>query len=323
MISARRERYDPGMRRSVAASALLHAALLAATLLSLPAPKIPDAGEGMSFEVQFESAPKGPAHGPIAKRSPTPSPKPTQPVPPKKQPIAENTAPPPPPPPAPVPTQAAQPLPTPPKPIAVPPAPALSETPAPVKLQRTKPEEKPAPAQSIPKPIEPVTAPPSPSTTSQPHPTKNPAMDSDSLENTLAKLRATTKSAQAPTAKANPDSGGALADSGDPNSNDTNSLTAAERGAIGDAVRPCWTRDAGALNADKLQVMLTVTTGPDGVVHLAHVAPSDIDRVNGDPVLLAFSDRAVNALLDVQCATLPLPQSMLGQVHTFTFRFSP
>ena len=32
-----------------------------------------------------------------------------------------------------------------------------------------------------------------------------------------------------------------------------------QRGAIGDAVRRCWTYDAGALGADKFRVLLTVT----------------------------------------------------------------
>jgi len=314
---------NPVMRRSVVVSALLHLLVLLAALLSLPVEKLPDSGQGAAFDVQFEGAPKAPARGPVARRSPTPGPKPTQPQQPKQQPFAPNTAPPPPPPPAPAPTKAAQPTPTPPKPIPVPPAPTPTPTPAPVKIQPTKPTETPSAATSIPTPPEPVPVPPSVSTTSQPNPTKNPAADSDSLENTLAKLRATTKDNQAPTAKANPESGGAAEDSGNPNSDDTSALSADQRGAIGDAVRPCWTRDSGALNADKLQVMLQVVTDGSGIVREVHVAPADLDRVNADPVLLAFSDRAVNALLDAKCATLPLPQSMLGSVHSFIFRFSP
>jgi len=314
---------NPVMRRSVVVSALLHLLILLAALISLPSQPLPEASEGTSFEVEFQSTIKAPVKGPSAKRSPTPSPKPAQPQPPKPQPIADNTAPPPPPPPAPAHAEAAQPIPTPPKPIPLPPAPTPTPTPTPVKLQPVKPTPTPSVEQSIPTPPEPVPAPPSQSATSQPNPAKNTAESSDALEETLAKLRSTTKADQPPTAKANPDNGGSLADTGSPDSDDTSALTADQRGAIGDAVRPCWTRDAGALNADKLQVKLEVETDSAGVVRVVHIAPDDLDRVNADPVLRAFSDRAVNALLDAQCATLPLPPSMLGHNNIFTFRFSP
>ena len=313
----------PRLRWSLGFSLLLHLLVLLAVLISLPPANLPEAANGTSFEVQFESVPKAPAKGPIARRSPTPSPRATQPQQPKPQPIAPDTAPPPPPPPAPPKAQAAQITPTPPKPIPTPPTPALTPTPTPVKVEQPKPAQNQALATSIPTPPEPVPVPPSPSTTSQPNQTKNPAPDSDSLLNTLAKLRSVTKDNAPPTAVANPESGGSTADSGNPNSDDTSKLTAAQIGAIGDAVRPCWTRDAGAFHADQLHVLLQVVTDQNGVVREAHVAPSDLDRVNSDPVLLAFSDRATNAVLDAKCATLPLPPSMLGQVHTFSFLFNP
>ena len=39
--------------------------------------------------------------------------------------------------------------------------------------------------------------------------------------------------------------------------------------------------------------------------------------------LRVFSERAVRAVLDPQCANLPLPQNMLGKTNVLTFRFSP
>jgi hypothetical protein len=36
-----------------------------------------------------------------------------------------------------------------------------------------------------------------------------------------------------------------------------------------------------------------------------------------------FSERAIRAVLDPNCANLPLPPKMLGQVREFTFRFRP
>ncbi|MBN8909221.1 MAG: hypothetical protein J0H99_22055, partial [Rhodospirillales bacterium] len=37
----------------------------------------------------------------------------------------------------------------------------------------------------------------------------------------------------------------------------------------------------------------------------------------------AFSERAIRAVLDSRCATLPLPREMLGQTRTWDFRFRP
>jgi hypothetical protein len=36
-----------------------------------------------------------------------------------------------------------------------------------------------------------------------------------------------------------------------------------------------------------------------------------------------FSERAIRAVLDPQCANLPLPPALLGQNREFTFRFRP
>ena len=59
--------------------------------------------------------------------------------------------------------------------------------------------------------------------------------------------------------------------------------------------------------------MLTVTTDGGGVVRTRVVAPEDSGRVTGNPRLRVFSERAVRAVLDPNCANLPLPQPMLGQ----------
>jgi hypothetical protein len=39
--------------------------------------------------------------------------------------------------------------------------------------------------------------------------------------------------------------------------------------------------------------------------------------------LRVFSERAVRAVMDPNCANLPLPPNLMGQVRTFTFRFRP
>jgi hypothetical protein len=168
-------------------------------------------------------------------------------------------------------------------------------------------------------------APPAPvSPTTQPHPTTNPAAMSQTVLNTLEKLRSMNLDQKAPTARYNPAQGGAPHGGGNPNNRDaTASLTAAERGAIGDKVRQCWFIDGGAPNVQSLSVLLTAYTRPDGTVYRAVIAGADIARDQSDPVFAAFADRAVRALLDYRCATLPLPPSLEGRPETFTFRFSP
>ncbi|MGC8469231.1 MAG: hypothetical protein ACP5NI_04915 [Acetobacteraceae bacterium] len=178
-------------------------------------------------------------------------------------------------------------------------------------------------AQNLPLPPKPPLHPPPPSPTHQPHRVAKPVPLSRSALNTLEKLRALQRHQKPPKAPANPAQGGAPNAGGNPLSADTAALSVAERGAIGDHVRPCWTKDAGALDVNKLQVELLVTTDAAGVARIVHVAPADRARVDADPVLRAFADRAVNAVLNVKCATLPLPPSMLGKVHRFLFLFRP
>ena len=54
-----------------------------------------------------------------------------------------------------------------------------------------------------------------------------------------------------PTARPNPRAGGDPRGGGNPLGNDTAALSAAQRGAIGDHVRECWTKDPGALDLEK------------------------------------------------------------------------
>jgi hypothetical protein len=149
--------------------------------------------------------------------------------------------------------------------------------------------------------------------------TKNPAPESRELNNTLERLRSLQKQTQAPKAKANPAKG---AGGGSPQGDITAQLTGEQRGAIGDKVRECWTKDAGALDLEKMAVMLTVTTDETGVARQAAVAQEDQARMN-DPRFRAFAERAVRAVLDSRCASLPLPSDKLGRVNTLTFRFRP
>ena len=106
----------------------------------------------------------------------------------------------------------------------------------------------------------------------------------------------------------------------------TASLSAEQREAIGDRVRQCWTRDAGAPGIDTMQVMLTVTVDPaDGTARSAEVADQDRARIAGDLRLRAFAERAVRAFLDPRCDKNLVPKDKLVGIGTpimLTFRFS-
>lgn len=322
---------NPELRRGAAVSAGLHVLVLAILLIGLPLFRAPEAPPEEAVDMVFQGTAASsmqaptPAPVPAPATTPVPLPVPPAPQPPAAQPNEAPPPPPPPPPPAPAPSPA-QPAVTPPTPS---PPPVPSPTPAPdLPLPPPPPAPTPptptpaAPAPPLPVPPLPVPPPPVPSATSQPNPTKNPAAASQELQNTLEKLRAMVHQTQPPTARSNPAQGGAPNGGGNPNGNDTSALTAAQRGTIGDHVRPCWTTDPGALDLDKMQALLTVTTDPSGVVREAEVAAADQGRLS-DPRFRAFAERAVRAVMDPSCAALPLPRNMLGKVNVLTFRFSP
>ena len=283
---------SPELRRGAFASFALHALLLCAVLIGLPLAQPPEPPPETAVDMVFqpESGPSAkapaPAPTPAPARTATPVPARPAPSPPKPRPQEDTMPPPPPPPPPPAPTPAQ-------------PAPALAP-----KL-----------------PLPPVPAPPSP--TAQPTPTANPAVSSPTLENTLERLRALARAQQhAPQARANPRPGGAPNPGGSPAADATAALSGAERGAIGEHVRPCWTSDPGAPELDRMSVLLTVMTDADGVVRHADVAAADQGRLS-DPSLRAFAERAVRAVLSPDCANLPLPPRMLGKVNVLSFRFRP
>ena len=308
--------WNPEMRRGAAASLGLHVLLVLGLLIGLPLGRLPEPPAETTVDMVFQSpgpATKAPAPAPVPApaRTPLPLPAPPAPTPPTPQPL-EDTIPPPPPPPPPAPAVI-----QPPTPVTPLPKPA----PTPAIAAPTPPKAAPPPPMP-PLPLPPPPAPPSP--TAQPNPTVNPAPASPALQNTLEKLRAEARlQTRAPTARPNPRQGGAPNSGGDPLANDTSALSASERGAIGDHVRPCWTTDPGALDLDKMQVLLTVTTDASGVVREAVVAPADQGRVAADPRLRVFSERAVRAVLSPSCANLPLPPQLLGKVNVLTFRFRP
>jgi len=172
-----------------------------------------------------------------------------------------------------------------------------------------------------PRPAPPVPGPTaaSSSTTSQPAPSRSTADNSSTLNNVLARLRL---SQPQPAREARPAaaSRGGSPGGGIPNGAENAQLSAANRGAIGERLRECWTGDKAALDYDKQLVHLRVTTDAEGVIRQADLTGTDASRVG---VARAFAERARRAALDAQCSRLPLPGAMLGQVHTFDITFRP
>ena len=324
---------NPRLRTGLIVSAVAHVVLLLVLLLGLPSftqkdEEPPEATVAMVFQGTAQSSMRAPNQAPVpapAKETAPPAPPVTQP--PKPQPIEAPPPPQPPPPPPPqthvepAPPKPPPPVPTPPPTPSAEPAPVVPPPPPAPPAPPTPPQAKPQPPLPLPPP--PVPPPPAPpSTTAQPNITKNPAPNSSSVENTLEKLRQQMAQSAPPKGQPNPRSGGAPNGGGNPAGNDTAALSSAERGAIGDHVRECWTKDAGALDIDKQRVLLTVTTDANGVARRAVVAGDDVGRM-GDPRFRAFAERAVRAVMDARCANLPLPNNVLGKINVLTFRFSP
>ncbi len=321
---------NPRLRTGGVISLLVHTLVFLALVITLPTWKTEEEKEpDTAVEMIFEGTAKTTIKAPIAAPVPAPSREITPPAPPvteapKPEPI-EAPPPPPPPPPPPEPPRVSRPLPVPPSDLPPPEtspreAPIIPPPPAPPAPPREAPPQliRPPP---VPPPLE-KPPPAKPSPTAQPNPTSNPAPSSTALENTLLRLRQMQRQVDPPKAKPNPRAGGQPDSGGNPTSNDTDALSAAQRGEIGAHVRECWTKDSGARDLDKLSVVLEVVTDATGTARRAAVADEDRNKMS-DPFFQAFAERAVRAVMDVRCATLPLPRQMLGRINNLTFRFRP
>ncbi len=314
------------MRRATLFSFIVHALILLALIVTFPTAPLNNAAEdsvdvdlvGPAMPQQAKAPGKvaAPADAPVVNKAEMADNQP------KPQPI--EAPPPPPPPPPPAPDQPA--LPKPPAPAPPPPPPV--ESPDAVKTPPPPPPQPPQKTTSQvvqPKlPLPPVPQPPAPaqSPTHQQNVVKAPVPLSKSVLNTLLNLKSLQKQVKPPTHVYNPDQGGAPDGGGTPKSTANSRLTGADRNAIGAHVRPCWTVDAGAPGLDGFSVKLLVTTDAGGTVREAVVAPEDQGKM-GDPFFNAYASRAVDAVMNAQCATLPLPPYMLGQTQQFLFNFTP
>lgn len=309
------------LRRGATFSGLLHAAILLALLASLP-PPAPDQPPAADIEFEIlsaqprqvakaaQQAPE-PAAAAASTAPPAAPPKPVAHTPPPTPPAAAavpRSLPPPPIPPPPVQPRDVTALPTPTPPVPIKPPPPLPTPP-----------RQPPPAASPPAPASPAT-PPSVAKTASPD-TRLPDThlpDTHLIESTLDRLRSAERQAQSAAAKA------AAAKAGGSPTGDINAkLTGEQRGAIGDKVRECWTKDPGALDLEKMSVTMTVTLDA-GVVRDVEVGAADRGKL-ANPRFRVFAERAARATLDPHCADLSneLPKSELGHKAQLTLHFRP
>ena len=230
--------------------------------------------------------------------------------PPEKAPLETAPPPPPPPPPPPIPEETIKPPDI--KAIDIP---KPSEKPAAVK---------PPPPKAAVKPPPKVVVPPVKSTRNQPNLTKNPAVDTRALDNTLEKLMADQTQVKPPTHRYNPERGGARNGGGSKTGGLTGELSNGQRKQIGDDVRRCYSEDTAARDYATYAVVMTVTIDATGEAREVKLSDADQGRANADPAFRAFAERAQRAVLDPTCAKLPVPAELLGKPsQELMFRFRP
>ena len=306
---------NSGLQRGAALSAGLHLAALLALIVVIPFAAPPPPPDEESIPVEWEGTAKvAPQKGEKPAQTPAPAdaetPATDNPAikPPEKAPIEPPAPPPPPPPPPPQPEDVVKP----PEPTPVPPKPA--EKPAPVKPPPPKPIVKPKPAPQ--KPVD--------SLRSQQNETKNPAPDTRSLDNTLEKLLADQQQKQPPKHRYNPERGGVRGGGGAQHGDSTGLLSEEQKQAIGAEVRRCYSEDTEARDYATYMAVITVTVDADGEARAVQLSDPDMARANADPAFRAFAERAQRAVLDPQCAKLPMPADLLGKPsQQLTFRFRP
>lgn len=326
------------MNRWGMVSAGLHALILLVGALFVLARPIPEPEEqGIAVEL-VSSGPPQLAQADVPRPIPAPpspeaTPQPPTPEPPAPEPPRNQPPEPPPPPPPPPPAPASAPTPPSPQqaqptPPAPPPAPSPDAMPTPRVTQPTPPTPSPPQPQQaqtpprpdpLPLPPAPVPPPPEPAQqagTGQTPPVARPQERSQSVLNTLERLRTTQQQDRAPTARANP-SGSPQQGGGSPTG--TAALTQGEIRGIADQVAECWNVDRGMLGLDQIVVELRVQLDSQGVVR--NVVPNGSPP--SDPRARSVYESARRALMSPQCNPLRVPPNKYQTIMASIFRFNP
>ncbi|MDB5416404.1 MAG: hypothetical protein JWR10_4739, partial [Rubritepida sp.] len=173
----------------------------------------------------------------------------------------------------------------------------------------------------LPLPPPPVPPPPEPAQTpgtGQTPPVQRPQERSQSVLNTLERLRQAQQPQTAPpTARANPRPSAPQQGGGAPTG--TANLTAGERAGLADKIGECWAVDAGAPNIQTIIVELRIEVDAGGTVRV--VRPNG--AVPTEPRARMVFEAARRALLDPRCNPLPLPRDRLEALRNTVFRFNP
>ena len=320
-------------------SAGLHALILVIGTLFVLARPIPEPEEqGIAVELVTPGPPQlaqADVPRPIpAPPSPDATPEPPTPEPPAPEPPLntppEPPPPPPPPPPAPAPTPSppaqTQATPTPPTP---PPAPSPDVSPTPPQQTRPtpptpsppQPQQAQTPPRPNPLPLPPTPIPPPPEPAQQAGtgttpPVARPQERSQSVLNTLERLRTTQQQQRPPTARPNP-SGRPQQGGGSPSG--TAALSQGEIRGLAEQISECWNVDSGMLGLDTIVVELRVQLDSQGVVR--NVVPNGSPP--SDPRARSVYESARRALMSPQCNPLRVPPNKYGTVMASIFRFNP
>ena len=327
------------MRRSFAASALLHL-LLAALLVAVGTlgRELPPQDMPISVEIVADTE--------LAEPSPLPPKAPAAATAPKPPQQAATPAPPPPAPKAPVKPEPAKvaekpPEPTPKAELSPPPPEPKEPEPTPSKpaqaVEKPKPEpekpkpepEKPKPAAAKPRPPEPTKpAPEKPTEAAKPAPPKlekpktppAPVQAESDFDALLRSVEQTPKREKAPETREGKGSSAEAGGTGQPSTAKVAQINASLLAAsISRQITPCWNIPVAAQGIGGLRAELNIVMGPDGSVQ--SVVPTDAARMSRDPVFRAFAESAVRAVR--ACSPLKLPPESYQLWRNIIFNFDP
>ena len=172
-----------------------------------------------------------------------------------------------------------------------------------------------------PLPLPPAPVPPPPETaqqagTGQTPPVARPQERSQSVMNTLERLRTAQQQDRPPTARPNP-SGSPQQGGGSPAG--SAALTQGEIRGLADQISECWNVDRGMLGLEQIVVELRVQLDSQGVVR--NVVPNGAPPT--DPRARSVYESARRALMSPQCNPLRVPPSKYQTVMASIFRFNP
>ncbi|MFO1048501.1 MAG: hypothetical protein U1E52_11460 [Geminicoccaceae bacterium] len=321
------------MRRSLAASAILHL-LLAALVVAIGAlgRELPPQDMPISVEIvsdaQLAQPSPLPPKAPVAATAPKPPQQAATPAPRPPAPKAETK---PEPVPEPPPTQVAAKTPEP-APKVEPPAPEpkkpepepekpkpVAEVPKPApekpKAAEAKPVDPPKPQPEKPKPV--AAAPPKPDKPKTPPAPVEADNDFDAL---LRSVEQTPKRVKAPETRDGKGSATEAGGTGQPGTAKVAQINPTMLAAsISRQITPCWNIPVAAQGIGGLRAELNIVLGSDGSVQ--SVAPTDAARMGRDPVFRAFAESAVRAVR--ACSPLKLPPESYQLWRNIIFNFDP